>query len=371
MARSVDDPLQAPRTHRRSPILRYGVAALLILGCAVPWALVAPHVEFEVTLLLFVVPVLLATGFGGRGPGVLATALALASALYLMPFERSTGGARGDYLDLLLFATEAAVIVVLTTALQRARDAADAANQSKETFIAIVSHELRGPLNVVSGSVPLLRRMVGNPHALHRGLDRIERATRIQTRLIDDLLDVSRALAGKLTLDCEPTPLTAILSSAVEDVRARADEKHIEISAEVDTTAIVDADPVRLAQIFTNLLTNAVKFTPDGGRIEVGTAVTGEHVRVTVRDTGPGIAPRVLPFVFDPFRQADGPRDAKAGGLGLGLAVARHLVLLHGGHIGVESSDRTQGTRFIVDLKVIGEHAEAARVRQANRAAAN
>ena len=353
----VDQSFQIPRQRRMPLILRYVVTAVSIAGCAACWGFLAPHVEFEATLLLFVLPVLLATWFGGPGPGVLATMMALASALYLMPFEKSAS-VHADHLDLLLFATEAIAIVILTSALQRARDAAEYANGAKDTFVAVVSHELRAPLNVINGCVLQLQRRRGGDEMVNRALDRIERSARVQARILEDLLDVSRAMSGKLALNREPMPLSPVLLSAIDDVRGAADMKHVEVHADVNTDAIVDADGVRLTQVFSNLLANAVKFTPAGGTIDVRAGIAGDYVRVIVRDTGAGIPAAALPFVFEPFRQVDAARDGKAGGLGLGLAVVKQVVQLHGGRIVAESDGRNRGTRFIVDLIVTGAHVQ-------------
>ena len=335
-----------------SRVTRYAVALLLTGGCAAAWALLAPQVEFEATLLLFVLPVFVSTWYGGAGPGALSAAMSLVSAVLLMPAETSASALRGDRLDLLLFGTEAALIVGLTGALQRARDAAERASRAKDRLVAIVSHELKNPLNVISGSVSQLRPYQQDTDRLERGLRRIERAARIQARIIEDLLDVSRAASGKLAIERQKIPLTPVLQSAVEDVRSIADAKHVQLGANINTPAVVDADPVRLGQVFSNLLDNAVKFTPEGGRIDVNADVKGEYVRISVNDSGPGIPSSALPFVFEPFQQVDALRDARAGGLGLGLAVAKQVVELHGGRISVKSRGKNKGTTFRVDLHI-------------------
>ena len=336
----------------RVPAASYGVAVISVVACAAAWAFAAPHVEFELTLLLFVAPVLVSAWFGGRGPGLLAIILALGAARLLMPFETSASGVRGDYLDLILFAVEGALIVSLTGALKQARDAAEASSRSKELFIAMVSHELRTPLNVMSGWVEQLRQQPHDPLLLRRGLNGLARSTHIVTRLIDDLADVSRAVSGKLALTRAPTRLTPILASAVEDVRSSAARKRIDLRADIATDAVVDADAVRLTQVFSNLLTNAVKFTPSGGRIDVNASESGGRVRVVVNDTGRGIPAAALPFVFEPFQQVDRVRDARAGGLGLGLAIAKQVVELHGGRIEAQRGDHGVGTRFVVELAI-------------------
>jgi len=164
-------------------------------------------------------------------------------------------------------------------------------------------------------------------------------------------------VSGKLALTREPTRLKPILASAVEDVRSSAARKRIDLHADIATEAVLDADAVRLTQVFSNLLTNAVKFTPPGGRIDVNVVETDGRVRVVVNDTGPGIPAAALPFVFEPFHQVDRVRDARAGGLGLGLAIAKQVVELHGGRIDAQRGDHGIGCRFVVELAI----AEASR----------
>ena len=345
----VDRRLLDPKP-QRSSLLSYLVAVASVIACTAAWAYAAPHVEFELTLLLFVGPVVISAWFGGRGPGLLAIVLALGSARLLMPFEMSASGVRGDYLDLMLFAVEGALIVSLIGALQQARDDAEASSRSKELFIAMVSHELRTPLNVLSGWVWQMQRRPHDRPLLERALRGVERTSHMLTRLIEDLADVSRAVSGKLALTRDATPLRPILAAAVDDIRPAAAGKRIDLRADIATDAVVDGDAVRLTQVFSNLLTNAVKFTPPGGRVDVNAIDAGDRVHVVVNDTGPGIPPWALPFVFEPFHQVDRLRDTRAGGLGLGLAIAKQVVELHGGRIEAQRGDHGVGTRFVVEL---------------------
>ena len=334
---------------RRSRWVTYGLAVLLVALCFA-WAYAAPRVEFELTVLWFIVPVLVGAWFGGRGPGILAIALSLAAGRVLMPLEESASGLRGDYLDLLSFALEGLLIVVLVGALRDAHEEADASSRSKEVFMAMVSHELRTPLTVLVGWVTQLRRAPGDTVLADRAHAALERTARTLRRLIDDLTDVSRARSGKLTLKREHLALAPLIASVVDDARTAAAAKGIELRATINSSAVVDGDPVRLAQAFSNLLTNALKFTPEGGRIDVDAVDAGDRVFVRVTDTGPGIPDTALPFIFDPFRQVDAGRDRAAGGLGLGLAIAKHVVELHGGRITAEKGEHGGGTRFTVEL---------------------
>jgi len=235
-----------------------------------------------------------------------------------------------------------------------ARSEAETANRSKDEFLAILSHELRTPLTAILGWVRTLRMRPADASALAHGLEVIERNTRMQTQLIEDLLDVSRIIAGKLTLERTPVLVAAIVEAALDGVRGAADAHGVNLGIAVDDAGLrVDADAARLQQIFTNLLSNGVKFTPAGGRVDVEVRRRGNDVVVTVRDTGRGIPAEFLPYVFDRFRQADGGITRTKGGLGLGLAIVRHLVELHGGTVAVESAGENQGASFSVTFPIL------------------
>jgi signal transduction histidine kinase len=228
------------------------------------------------------------------------------------------------------------------------------ANRAKDIFLATLSHELRTPLTPVLGWVNLLRTTGGpgaDPGLLAQGLDAIERNARLQARLVDDLLDISRIVSGKLRIESEPVNLCSVVWPAVETVRAEADGRDIEIAVELpDCPLVVQGAPVRLQQIVWNLLSNAVKFTPRGGRVAVRAWRERGEARVEVSDTGIGIAPEFLPHVFDRFRQADGSTTRQYGGLGLGLAIVRALAVLHGGWVSAASDGLGRGARFTLGL---------------------
>src|SRR5256714_3901216 len=228
------------------------------------------------------------------------------------------------------------------------------ANRAKDIFLATLSHELRTPLTPVLGWVNLLRTTGGpgaDPVLLAQGLDAIERNARLQARLIDDLLDISRIVSGKLRIEWEPVNLCAVVESSVETVRAEAAARDIELAVETpDCPLIVQGAPVRLQQVVWNLLSNAVKFTPRAGRVAVRAWRKRGEARVEVSDTGIGIATEFLPHVFDRFRQADGSTTRQFGGLGLGLAIVRALVELHGGRGRAESEGLGHGSRFTIGV---------------------
>ncbi|MBD1846029.1 PAS domain-containing protein [Cyanobacteria bacterium FACHB-63] len=250
---------------------------------------------------------------------------------------------------------------------QAAREEAERANRIKDEFLAVLSHELRTPLNPILGWVKLLKAGKLDADRTQQALATIERNAQLQTQLIDDLLDVSRILRGKLTLNAQPVNLKTVIEAAIETVRLAAEAKSIEIDTAFDEIGAVLGDPGRLQQVVWNLLTNAVKFTPPHGRVKVELTATATHAQIQVVDTGKGIAPEFLPQVFEQFRQADSSTTRRFGGLGLGLAIARQLVELHGGTIAAASAGEGQGATFTVCLPL----ASAIASRSGEFAAAN
>ncbi|HXG04487.1 MAG TPA: ATP-binding protein, partial [Candidatus Binatia bacterium] len=215
---------------------------------------------------------------------------------------------------------------------QRARAQAEAASRSKDEFLAMLSHELRTPLTAVLGWAVMLRARPVDEAVRERALAAIERNARAQSQLIEDLLDISRIVSGKLRLDTRPVNLAVVVEAALEVVQPATHAKGVEITADLTPVALV-GDPQRLQQVVWNLLSNAVKFTPAGGRVEVRLGSEGEQAELVVRDTGQGIPADALPHIFDRFRQADSTTTRRHGGLGLGLALVKHLVELHGGTV--------------------------------------
>jgi len=241
----------------------------------------------------------------------------------------------------------------LYKASQEARQAAEAANRAKDEFLATLSHELRTPLSPILGWVRLLRSGDLDGAATARGLEVIERNVRAQTQLIEDLLDVSRIITGKLRLEVRPMDLVAVVEAGIEAVRPAADAKAIHIESRLDPMAsAMVGDPDRLQQVVWNLVSNAVKFTPKEGRVEVELDRVDAHARLRVKDTGKGIPATFLPHVFDRLRQADSTSTRAHGGLGIGLAIVRHLVELHGGTVAAESAGEGKGATFSVELPV-------------------
>jgi signal transduction histidine kinase len=223
------------------------------------------------------------------------------------------------------------------------------ANRIKDEFLAILSHELRTPLTSILAWTKLLRTGKLDDATFDRALEMIERNTRSQARLIEDLLDVSRIIAGKLPLDIRPVELESVIKTAVETMRPAADAKSIRLEMLLGTESkFVAGDSFRLQQVILNLLSNAIKFTPNGGEVVVKLAIIDSQARITVSDTGMGISAEFLPYVFERFRQADGSSTRSQSGLGLGLAIVRHLVEMHGGTVQAESPGAGQGATFTV-----------------------
>jgi PAS domain S-box-containing protein len=238
-----------------------------------------------------------------------------------------------------------------------ARSEAERASYMKDEFLATLSHELRTPLNAVLGWATALRAGHFPTEELEQGLETIERNARVQAQIIEDLLDMSRIISGKVRLDVQRVDLPAVVAAAIDTVRASASAKGVRLQTIIDPlNAPVTGDPNRLQQVFWNLLSNAIKFTPKGGRVQALLERVDSHVEVSIIDTGEGISPEFLPYVFDRFKQADASTTRRHGGLGLGLAIVKQLVELHGGSVRVKSSGTGKGASFIVSLPMTVLH---------------
>jgi len=224
------------------------------------------------------------------------------------------------------------------------------ANAAKDEFLAMVSHELRGPLNAIVGWTRLLRTERLTESARARALDTIERNAWVQTRLVEDLLEVSQIVAGRRESDRQVLALALIIDQAMASLSPSADAKQIRLHAQLQDDTLTAGDPLQLQRIATNLIANAIKFTPPGGVIRVCLSHDDRHATLIVSDSGSGIKPEFLPHIFEPFRQQDASTTRVHGGIGLGLTIARHLVALHGGSIGAESPGIGRGATFTVVL---------------------
>jgi signal transduction histidine kinase len=251
----------------------------------------------------------------------------------------------------------AAAVAIANARLHRQ---AEEANRLKDEFVAMVSHELRTPLTPILGCVHLLRTAKLSDANFERALEMIERNAQAQVQIVEDLLDVSRIIAGKLHLEMKSVQMISVVEGAIDPVRALAESKNIKIVTSFsDVSEPVDGDPYRLQQIVWNLLSNAVKFTPPGGRIEISLQSTDDTIEIRVTDTGVGIPSEFLPFIFDRFRQADNNTKMRSG-LGLGLAIVRHLVELHHGSISASSAGVGQGAVFTLKFPLQTKRAATA-----------
>jgi PAS domain S-box-containing protein len=245
----------------------------------------------------------------------------------------------------------------LLAAERLAREAADAASRAKDEFLATVSHELRSPLNAMLGWARLLSGGRLNRETTARGLKSIEQNAKAQAQLVEDLLDVSRIISGKFRLNNEPVRVVRVIEAAIDSVRPAAEGKGVRLQVTLDPDAgPVSGDAGRLQQVVWNLLSNAIKFTPHNGRVQVRLMRINSHIEIVVSDTGQGIDPAFLPYVFDRFRQADGSSTRSHGGLGLGLAIVRHITELHGGSVAADSLGKGQGSTFTVRLPLMVIH---------------
>ena len=292
----------------------------------------------------------------GTGPALLATVLA--SLFGAAESRANVGGAVP--LHLALFLVHGLLLTGVVAELRRARRNAEerareanlarregeAANRMKDEFLATISHELRTPLNAVLGWVHLLRTGKLDTETSSRGFESIDRNVRLQAQLTTDLLDVSKALTGKLRLDSRPSLLDEAVKQAAAAATPAAKAKGVHLSLVTCDPAVVHGDPTRLRQIAWQLIANAIKFTPRGGRIEISTRAVGDEARLTIQDSGQGIDPAFLPRIFDRFTQADSSSTRTAGGLGVGLALVRELVELHGGEIEAQNRTDEQGAIF-------------------------
>lgn len=261
--------------------------------------------------------------------------------------------AKAELEELMLQAREANErLVVATVRAQTMSDDAEQANRLKDEFLATVSHELRTPLNAVMGWARMLKSMQLSPERAKHALTIIDRNAAILAHLIEDLLDVSRIVAGTLHLAPQPVDLVAVAQAAVDAVQPLALAAKVDVRFSHDPEALepVDGDPDRLQQVLWNLLANAIKFTPEGGRVDLFIQPSGDHIEVRVVDTGQGISPDFLPHVFERFRQAHGAPTRRHGGLGVGLAIVRQLIELHGGTVRAESEGLGRGATFTICL---------------------
>src|SRR5262245_45913512 len=260
----------------------------------------------------------------------------------------------------LIFAQDLARRISLALENARLYREAQEANRAKDEFLATLSHELRTPLNAILGWTQILRSKRVDEVTSARAFEAIERNAKVQAELIEDMLDVSRIITGRLRLEMQPVQLSAAVEAALDSVRPTAEAKGVRLECSIIDGGTIMGDTHRLQQIVWNLLSNAVKFTPSGGNVRIKLEYIGGEAKVTVSDTGRGISPQFLPYVFDRFRQAETMASRKAVGVGLGLSIARHLVELHGGLIGANSEGEGRGATFTVTFPLRESNSAAA-----------
>ncbi|HTT05931.1 MAG TPA: ATP-binding protein [Steroidobacteraceae bacterium] len=257
---------------------------------------------------------------------------------------------RRQYEKELLLARRAAEQAVETE--RAAREESDRANRAKDEFLTLVSHELRTPLAAILGWTQILRKNIGSAPQSEQGLDVIERNTRLQVKLVDDLLDMGRIVSGKLRLDVQDVELARVIEAALETAHLAAEARNIRLKVINDPTVIVSGDPGRLQQVFWNLLSNAIKFTPPGGSVQIVMQRVNSHIEVKVIDSGQGMRAELVPHIFERFRQSVSAATQSTNGLGLGLSLVRTLVEMHGGTVEASSAGEGRGSEFIVRLPV-------------------
>lgn len=335
--------------------------AVVASGCALGLTLWIDNSATEPnTLLILLFAVVISSWVGGWRPGLLATSLtALAAKWFMLPPLHSLALQNHEAaLQFVEYLTVSLLIVALNAARRKAlaitaaaRDKAEVAWRARDEFLALVSHELRTPLTAIFGWAKLLSNGRVKPERQSKAFDVIEQNAHALSKLIDDLLDASQIISGKPRLENEPLNLLTLVRAAVESVRPSSAPKRIELTLVADDAGIeVAGDARRLRQVVLNLLTNAIKFTPERGSVEIKLERTKSNARISVSDTGRGIAPEFLPRIFERFSQDERARKPGQNGLGLGLAISRRLVELHGGTIEAHSCGEGAGATFVVTL---------------------
>lgn len=365
--------LPQPRVPQRW-YLRFLLAAAVVAAASVLRALVDPLIHDQIPYFIYIASVVVATWFCGADAAIFSTVLAAFIGNYLFVPPRYEFVPHGeDWMAMGMFSTVALGLVWLVGRWKRAERSlyaharrlqeqadelrglhaeAERINRVKDEFLATLSHELRTPMNAIVGWASILREGGLNERQAADAGDTILRNSRAQVRLIEDLLDVSRIISGKLQLHLAPMDMADVVRLALEAVQPAAAGKDIELRTILPPAAILVGDPDRLRQVAWNLLSNAVKFTPRHGRVEVRLDMKQSQVHLTVTDNGVGVQPEFLPHLFERFTQADSTMTRRHGGLGLGLAIVRHIAELHGGTVTAASEGKDRGATFTVVLPV-------------------
>ena len=357
----------------RTTAIAIGVSMAAVATVAVVRTAVYVLFDESIPYTPFYPAIIVATMYGRKLGGVVATiAAALAASFWLAPFGKPLVEEPSDFIGMIFFIFVGLLIVALCEAMRKAqrsaelaaeerqqlllreraaRGEAEEANRLKDTFLASVSHELRTPLQAIMGWTSLLALEPSDRETTSRGLSVIERSVKMQSRLIEDILDTSRITSGKMRLSVALINPRQVIEAAIQTVALAADVREITIQRQYDEEAnVLLADADRLQQIMWNLLSNAIKFSPKGSTIQVVLRKLGNDIKIQVSDEGEGIEPDFLPHIYETFRQADGKQTRRHGGLGLGLAIVKHLVELHGGSIQAVSEGKGRGSSMIINL---------------------
>jgi signal transduction histidine kinase len=337
----------------RARLIRYGLA-MLIIGSLVGLKMYFdPLIGEKNPFLLFLAGIMLTAWIGGIGPGLMATTLAAFASdlLFLTPGQLAHQNPLGANVQLALFFSEGALISWGTSLLQGALFRLKEADRHKDNFLGVLAHELRNhlaPIHYCSGGI---RKSPANQDLVERAAEVIDRQVQLLGRLIDDLLDLARIRAGKIRLCLAPTDIRTVVKDAIETSRPLIERLGHELKVALpEETLSLNADSSRLAQAVANLLNNAAKYTKAGGRIDLLVEKGKSEVQIRVRDSGMGIPAELLPNVFELFKQADGTLDRSQGGLGIGLALVRQVVVLHGGTVEAFSKGPDWGSEFVIRL---------------------
>ncbi|MGE5362387.1 MAG: ATP-binding protein, partial [Bacteroidales bacterium] len=374
--------IHGPQPHLAA-ITRYLLACAIVAAATVLRATVDPLIHDQIPYFIYVASVVVATWFCGMDGGVVSTVAAAFAGNYFFVAPRYEFVPHGeDWIAMSLFAAVAFGLVWLvgrwrgaerdlqgfarrlqgqTDELRVLHEEAERVNRAKDEFLATLSHEMRTPLNAILGWARMLDDRRLDESRQQQAAQVILRNAKAQSRLINDLLDVSRIIGGKMQLELSTVDLAEVVAMAVELARPAADAKGIALHAALPSRAPLVGDADRLQQVAWNLVSNAVKFTPKDGRVDVQVEADESRVTLRVVDSGIGIAPEFVPHLFERFRQADSSTTRQHGGLGLGLAVVRHLVELHGGTVNAESAGLGSGASFTVTLPVRAAAAGALR----------
>lgn len=346
-------------------IEQYGAALLL------PWLATAlslwllPSVDYSRSIF-FIVVIVISSWLGGLGPGLLATVSStLLFDYFLLPPYRSITSFSEDFVQIVIFVGVSAFVAYLTSAQRRAERLAREADRRKDAFLSILAHELRGPLSMVSNGAQILKLAGDNPEIVARQQKLIERQAAHMANIMNDLLELTRIAQGKFRAEMTPLDLRQIVEDAIEQNQDGLEAHRHTLSYEPPATPVgVMGDPTRLRQVASNLLTNAIKYTEDGGRIEIRleteTSLNGTpraQAVLSVSDTGIGLAPELLPRLFTLYTQSDQALGRAKGGLGIGLSLVHGLVASHGGTIEAHSPGVGQGSRFVVRLPLLAPEA--------------